>query len=132
MPEDKGPKFEKVGGLLRSDRRLYETRDGRVVEEGDPEAHMLVVGAGGLISPRAAERLGITESGIKQPKKEAVVVPSSVAGDAPKEEAAPAAAPAREEGSAVGKHGSVTIAKGAGSEPARETKHGSVTMRKAK
>lgn len=65
------------------DRRLYATRDGRLVEEGDPEAHELVCGAGGVINAKTAARLHLSEKGQKLPKAETVV--RSTAADQPKE-----------------------------------------------
>lgn len=46
-------------GELVSTHRLYETRDGRVVEESDPEAFSLLVGKGGRIDAALAARLGL-------------------------------------------------------------------------
>jgi hypothetical protein len=42
-----------------SPRRLYLTADGHVVEEGDPRAATLLVGAGGELDAAEAERLGL-------------------------------------------------------------------------
>jgi hypothetical protein len=47
-----------------SDRRLYLTDDDHVVEDGDPRAARLLVGAGGVLDDATAERYGLT--GAKQ------------------------------------------------------------------
>jgi len=39
-----------------AERAIYATRDGRLVEEGDPEASELVVGPGGVITEKMAAR----------------------------------------------------------------------------
>jgi hypothetical protein len=44
-----------------SDKRLYLTEDGQVVEEGDPRAAILLVGEGGQLSDEDARRYGLTE-----------------------------------------------------------------------
>lgn len=47
-------------GAIISDRRLYLTADEkRVVEEGDPEAAFLLVGAGGELPSAVAEQYGL-------------------------------------------------------------------------
>lgn len=44
--------------------RLWETADGRVVEEGDPDAaFLLAAGEGSVIDPARAERLGLKMRG---------------------------------------------------------------------
>lgn len=42
-----------------SDRRLFLDADGNVVEEGDPRAATLLVGAGGQLSDEEARRYGL-------------------------------------------------------------------------
>lgn len=42
--------------------RLYLTRDGRIVKEGDPEAHALFVAAGGLVPFQLARKYGLVET----------------------------------------------------------------------
>jgi hypothetical protein len=39
-----------------AERSIYATRDGRLVEEDDPEASELVVGAGGVVTEKMAKR----------------------------------------------------------------------------
>jgi hypothetical protein len=58
-------KFRRAGeaGGLVADRRLYETRDGRICEEGDPEAVALVAAAGQVIPAGTARRLRLSEDG---------------------------------------------------------------------
>lgn len=43
-----------------SDKRLYLTREGEVVEEGDERAATLLVGAGGQLSDEQAAQYGLT------------------------------------------------------------------------
>lgn len=47
------------GNMLRSSERLFLTRDGRVVGEGDEAADSLLVGEGGTISEEDATRYGL-------------------------------------------------------------------------
>lgn len=42
--------------------RLYLTRDGRLVREGDPDAHTLFVHAGGRVPFQLARRYGLVET----------------------------------------------------------------------
>jgi len=75
-----------------AERAIYATRDGRLVEEGDPEASELVVGPGGVITEKMAARYQGRGAG-----KE---IPSDAAAPAsPKEhhEEQPAEPPAAEE-----------------------------------
>lgn len=44
-----------------ADRRLYLDKDGKVVEEGDPNKVSLLVGAGGMIPEEQARALGLLE-----------------------------------------------------------------------
>jgi hypothetical protein len=46
--------------MYTSDRRLWITNDGKLVEEGDPRAALLLVGEGGQLSDEDAERYGLT------------------------------------------------------------------------
>lgn len=39
-----------------AERAVYATLDGRLVEEGDPAANQLVVGAGGVVTEKMAAR----------------------------------------------------------------------------
>ena len=48
-----------------SEKRLYLTRDNRVVEENDPEAAELLVGAGCEIEPEVLQRHGLTAESLK-------------------------------------------------------------------
>jgi len=80
-----------------AERAIYATRDGRLVEEGDPEASELVVGPGGVITEKMARRY----SGGAGAAAEGTPVPSDAA---PPEQHATAATkeappkhPAREE-----------------------------------
>lgn len=50
-----------------SDKRYFLTADGRVVEDGDPEAHSLLVGEGGLLPEAEAERYGLKLKEYKAP-----------------------------------------------------------------
>jgi hypothetical protein len=82
VPEDsvKITKVVKTESGFVTGRRLYETADGRCVEEGDPDAAFLLAPAGGFIDEATAERLGISERGIIVKAGEKVTyVPSSVA-----------------------------------------------------
>lgn len=45
--------------MYTSDKRLYVTADGKVVEEGDPAAVSLLVGIGGQLSDEDARRYGL-------------------------------------------------------------------------
>jgi hypothetical protein len=75
-------------GSFIADTALYETRDGRVVGEGDPDAHSLIAAAGGVINGKTAARLGIkggTGQYAAKPAKAQAEVPSEVA-DAPREQ----------------------------------------------
>lgn len=47
--------------MYTSEKRLYLTADGKVVQEGDPAAATLLVGEGGQLSDEDAERYGLTE-----------------------------------------------------------------------
>jgi hypothetical protein len=80
---------------FQSDKRLFLTKDGRVVEEGDPDANELLVRAGGTIDARTAERLHLTEKGQQLPKG-GEVVHSTARGAKP--EAAPLKSPEKESG----------------------------------
>lgn len=44
-----------------SEKRLYLTADGKVVEEGDPNAATLLVGEGGQLSDEDAEHYGLVK-----------------------------------------------------------------------
>lgn len=44
---------------FKSDRRLWETADGRIVEDGDPDAAILHAAPGKPISAEVAEQFGI-------------------------------------------------------------------------
>ena len=55
------------GNAYVSDKRLYLTRAGAVVEEGDPAADSLLVGEGGTISHEDAERYGLLEAPAAEP-----------------------------------------------------------------
>ena len=57
-----------------SDKRLYLTREGEVVEEGDERAATLLVGEGGQLSDAQAAQYGLTG------KQDA---PKSAGGDVP-------------------------------------------------
>ncbi len=46
--------------MYTSEKRLYLTAEGKVVEEGDPNAATLLVGIGGQLSDEDAERYGLT------------------------------------------------------------------------
>lgn len=46
-------------GRLVSERRLFETATGEIVEQDDERARVLLIGKGGLISPPLAARLGL-------------------------------------------------------------------------
>jgi len=48
-----------VPGLFVSDRRLYLTEDGEVVEEGDEAGVFLLVGVGGMLTQAVADELGV-------------------------------------------------------------------------
>lgn len=75
--------------MYTSDRRLYLTRDGRVVEDGDPEAHQLLVGAGGQITAEMARQYGLPE------QKPQDAEPAAEEAAEPKAEAKPAGGKAR-------------------------------------
>jgi len=61
---------------FQSDKRLYLTTDGQVVEEGDARAATLLVGVGGQLSDADAAKYGLTG------QREAAPAP-----DAPKQRA---------------------------------------------
>jgi hypothetical protein len=68
----------------RSEKRLYLTADGRVVEEGDPDAASLLVNAGGELDDATAERYGLTkpaegEKGKAAPANKALAAPENKA-----------------------------------------------------
>jgi hypothetical protein len=46
----------------KSDRRLYLTRDDKVVEEGDPTAAFLLVGEGGELEDSIAQQYGLANA----------------------------------------------------------------------
>ena len=48
--------------LFHSKVRLYLTADDRVVGEGDPHAHQLLVAAGGTLSFQQARKYGLVET----------------------------------------------------------------------
>lgn len=54
-----------------SDKRLYLTKDKRVVEHGDPLAHELLVGAGCEIEPELAAKYGLDGKQVKPPENKA-------------------------------------------------------------
>jgi hypothetical protein len=56
----------------KSDRRLYLTEDGQVVEEGDERAATLLVGEGGELSAEDAKRYGVTLKAVKDATAEPV------------------------------------------------------------
>ncbi len=64
---------------VRADRRLWTTRDGLIVEDGDPRAAHLLAAAGGIVAPHDVKRLGLTMIGGKlaQPARQALVVPAT-------------------------------------------------------
>lgn len=66
----------------KSDKRLYLTADGRVVEEGDPDAASLLVNEGGELDDATAERYGLT--------KPAKAAPAPADAEGEKGKAAPA------------------------------------------
>lgn len=53
------PRPEVAAGGLLADRRLYRTRDGRLVEETSPDAAFLVAATGQPIAPETVTRLGL-------------------------------------------------------------------------
>jgi hypothetical protein len=65
-----------------AERAVYATRDGRLVEEDDPEASELVVGAGGVVTEKMAKRY---RGGGASPA-EGTPVPSDAAETAPPEQ----------------------------------------------
>ena len=71
-----------------SDRRLYLTRDGDVVEEGDERAHTLLVGKGCRIPDRDAIKHGLIDEKAlaSPPSHKAVLSPAATkaAGHPPK------------------------------------------------
>jgi hypothetical protein len=73
-------KFRRAGeaGGLVADRRLYETRDGQICEEGDPEAVALVAAAGQVIPAGTARRLRLSEDGQAAAPAAGEPVPSTV------------------------------------------------------
>lgn len=48
--------------MYRASERLYLTRDGRIVTEGDPDAHQLFVRAGGYVPFQLARKYGLVET----------------------------------------------------------------------
>ncbi len=64
---------------VRADRRLWITKDGLIVEDGDPRAAHLLAGAGGIVAPHDVKRLGLTmiDGKLAQPARQAVVVPAT-------------------------------------------------------
>lgn len=61
--------------MWQSDRRLYLTKDkARVVEDGDPEAAFLLVGAGGSIPEEDAKRYGLLDKKAKAAPAESKAV----------------------------------------------------------
>lgn len=58
--------------MFKSDRRLYLTRDDKVVEEGDPAAAFLLVGEGCELDDATAAQYGLTEAKGKAPAAKAV------------------------------------------------------------
>lgn len=46
----------------KSDRRLFLDRDGKVVEDGDPTAAFLLVGAGGELDDDIAQQYGLVNA----------------------------------------------------------------------
>jgi hypothetical protein len=97
-----------MDGMWTSDRRLCLTRDGKVVEDGDPESFELLVGEGGVLPLDRAQNLGLVQPA-EAPKPEAKTEDKPADADAaddaevarraeaPKSDAkpAPAAAPAK-------------------------------------
>lgn len=94
MAEFKFKRSEKEPGII-SESRIWETADGRVVEDGHPDAQSLIAGAGGRINPKTAARLGITERGVKEKKAAPVVVHSTAADVKPAKAEPEEEAPAR-------------------------------------
>ena len=74
-----------------SDRRLYVTADKeRVVEEGDPEAAFLLVGAGSSVDPEIARKYSldrVLSKAVKGPAQDKAVKPPMpiILGRTPKE-----------------------------------------------
>lgn len=61
-----------------SDKRLYLTREGEVVEEGDERAATLLVGEGGQLSDEQAAKYGLTGARDAAPKSD---VPAAESAD---------------------------------------------------
>jgi hypothetical protein len=51
--------------MFKTDRRVYRTTDGRLVEENDPEAAFLAYPKGEEVSDAEARRVGLTTFGGK-------------------------------------------------------------------
>ena len=71
---------------FQSDKRLYLTREGEVVEEGDERAATLLVGEGGQLSDAQAAQYGLTGKQ-EAPKSADVAAPESPDGSASKSKA---------------------------------------------
>jgi hypothetical protein len=62
---------------FQSDKRLYLTSDGQVVEEGDERAATLLVGEGGQLSDADAAKYGLNGKAPDAPKSADVAAPQS-------------------------------------------------------
>ena len=60
-----------------SDKRLYLTRDGQVVEEGDERAATLLVGAGGQLSDEQAAQYGLNGKADATPQAKSERAPAA-------------------------------------------------------
>jgi len=113
-----------------ADRRLWQTADGRLVEEGDPEAATLVAGEGSAIPPEVAERLHLKREGEKVVQEKTPEAPGGVVSStAPPEpapaspsEAQPARRPAPPENAAAEGGASVKVTPASPKEPESEPK----------
>lgn len=69
------------GGAVVADRDLYETMDGKIVEEGDPAANRLIAAKGQPIHRLEAERLGLVEKPAAAPAKPKAEAPAPLGAD---------------------------------------------------
>jgi pyruvate/2-oxoglutarate dehydrogenase complex dihydrolipoamide acyltransferase (E2) component len=97
-----------------SDKRLYLDKDGKVVDENDPNRTTLLVPAGGRLPTERAEELGLTSLELEENPKEvkpgenkAVSAPSATKAAAAKAEELGVAL---EDVEGSGKDGNITVA----------------------